>query len=81
MTDNDYAFNICSINFSTRVLNQLLNAGIITIDALLSLDSLDILMKRRGFGKASRTDIIDKMRRNGYTQWADKMDVNSDIVD
>ena len=71
MTDND----ICDIGFSSRVYNHLLYAGIYSVESLLALDSLDILMKRRYFGIASRNEVIQKMRECGYVKWADKMNV------
>jgi len=67
--------SIVEIGFSSRVYNHLLDAGINTVDALLELDSLDILTQRRSFGKASKLEILQKMRVNEYTVWADKMDV------
>jgi len=67
--------NISEIGFSSQVYNHLLDAGINTVEALLALDSLDILTQRRGFGKISKLEIVEKMRQNEYMQWADKMDV------
>jgi hypothetical protein len=66
--------SIIEIGFSSRVYNHLLDAGINTVEALLALDSLDILAKRRSFGKTSKFEIVRKMRQNGYSEWADKMD-------
>jgi DNA-directed RNA polymerase alpha subunit len=66
--------SISEIGFSSRVYNHLLNAGISTIESLLTLDSLDILAQRRSFGKASKLEIVQKMRQNEYVEWADKMD-------
>ncbi|MCL2662812.1 MAG: hypothetical protein FWE83_05700 [Oscillospiraceae bacterium] len=66
--------SIVEIGFSSRVYNHLLDAGINTVEALLALDSLDILTHRRSFGKASKHEIVQKMRQSEYTQWADKME-------
>ena len=62
------------IGFSPRTLNHLLNERLNTIDALLALESLDILIVRRGFGLKSFDEIIIKMRDHGYGEWADKME-------
>jgi len=67
--------SIVEIGFSSRVYNHLLDAGINTVETLLALDSLDILMQKRSFGKSSKIEILHKMRQNDYAQWADKMDV------
>jgi hypothetical protein len=67
--------NIGEIGFSSRVYNHLLDAGINTVEALLALDSLDTLTQRRSFGKASKLEIVQKMRQNEYTEWADKIDI------
>jgi len=67
--------SIIEIGFSSRVYNHLLDAGINTVEALLALDSLDVLSQRRNFGKASELEILQKMRNNEYTEWADKIDI------
>jgi hypothetical protein len=66
--------SIAEIGFSSRVYNHLLSAGINTVESLLALDSLDILAQRRNFGKLSKLEIVQKMRDNEYTQWADKIE-------
>jgi hypothetical protein len=69
--------SIIEIGFSSRVYNHLLDAGINTVEALLALDSLDILEQRRNFGKISRLEVVQKMRLNQYSEWADKIDVGA----
>jgi hypothetical protein len=66
--------SIDEIGFSSRVYNHLLDAGINTVDALLALESLDILIQRKGFGALSILEIVQKMRQNEYTEWADKIE-------
>jgi len=66
--------SISEIGLSPRAYNCLLNVRVNTVDALLSLDSLDVLMKCRNFGRKSRDEIISAMREQGYKEWADKMD-------
>lgn len=61
------------IGLSPRVRNLLLEVDISTVEALLALDTLDILMRIRGFGDKSRDEVISGMRSHGYSEWADKM--------
>jgi len=65
---------IGSLGFSSRINNHLLDAGINTVESLIAIDSFDVLMEKRNFGKKSRLEIIQKMRQLGYNEWADKMD-------
>ena len=67
--------SICDMGISVRVYHHLILSDITTVEALLALDSLDILTKRRNFGNISRMEIIEKMRLLGHTEWADRMDV------
>jgi len=64
---------IGEIGFSSRILNHLLAEGITTVEALTGLESLDILMARRGFGQKSQDEIVTKMRLHGYAEWADNL--------
>jgi len=66
--------SVCKAGFSVRVNNHLLGAGISTVEALLELDTLDVLMARRNFGMKSRDEIISKMRELGYSEWADRVE-------
>ena len=65
--------SIIEIGFSSRVSNHLLEAGINTVEALLSLSSLGRLLEKRNFGKKSFDEIIMIMRERGYCEWADRM--------
>ena len=65
---------IGEIGFTSRTLNHLLSEGLNTLDAILALDSLDVLIVRRGFGLRSLDEIITKMRSHGYGEWADKIE-------
>ena len=65
--------SIYALGVSSRTCSVLSKAGIRTVEALLALNSLNSLMKQRGFGQKSRDEIIKKMRKNGYIEWADKM--------
>ena len=62
--------SIHELGLSPRVCDILINAGISTVEALMAPDSLDRLMKQRGFGIKSRDEIIAKMRRAGFKDWA-----------
>jgi len=64
--------DIIDLGLTTRVYNHLLDAGINTIEALLKPGSIDILMKRRHFGESSYREVINKMRKNGFDEWADR---------
>jgi DNA-directed RNA polymerase alpha subunit len=79
MTDNEDAkiadIYIADMGFSIRVYNHLIDAGFYTAEDLLLPCSLDKLIARRSFGKASRVEIVDKMRQHGYTEWADIMEL------
>ena len=79
MTDNEKAANaeiyIADMGFSVRVYNHLILAGFYTTEDLLSIYSLDVLLKRRGFGQGARMEVISKMRQQGHIEWADRMDV------
>ena len=80
MTDNEDTKNayiyIADMSFSIRVYNHLIDAGFYTAEDLLIPCSLDTLIKRRNFGEASRMEVIDRMRKLGYTDWADSMELN-----
>jgi DNA-directed RNA polymerase alpha subunit len=79
MTDNEKTTftdtYIADMGFSVRVYNHLILTGYYTAEDLLHPCSLDTLITRRGFGKGSRMEVINKMRQQGYTEWADNMDV------
>ena len=65
--------SVYALGVSSRTCSLLSKAGIRTVEALLALNTLDNLMKLRGFGQKSRDELIKKMRKNGYSEWADKM--------
>ena len=65
--------SIFALGVSSRTCSLLSKAGIRTVEALLALNTLDSLMKQRGFSKKSRDELIKKMQKNGYVEWADKM--------
>ena len=79
MTDNEKSKHtdiyIADMGFSVRAYNHLIIAGYYTASDVLLLGSLDPLITRRGFGKASHMEVIDKMRQHGYSEWADRMEV------
>ena len=64
---------IGEIGVSPRVHRLLLEAGVRTVEALLSLESLETLMKSRGFGKKTRDELLKSMREHGHADWVDKM--------
>jgi len=69
--------HVHELNFSSRTANILCEAGKNTVESLLALDSLDELVKYRGVGKKTLAEIIEKMREQGYVDWADRMEVNT----
>jgi len=79
MTDNEKIMHtdiyIADMGFSTRVYNHLIITGYYTAEDLLFPYSLDTLVTRRGFGKGSRMEVINKMRQQGYLEWADRMEI------
>lgn len=63
------------LDLSSRTYNSLIRAGRNKIEDVLAIDSHQRLMAIRGFGTASRDELIVKMREHGYVEWASRMEM------
>jgi len=66
--------SVCDIGLPARAHKALWDSGIHTVESLLSLDSLDAIAEKRGFGQKSLHGIISVMRGLGHNEWADHME-------
>ena len=67
--------DIFSLDLSPKWRFCFYRTGIKKLTDLLTLDNLDIFMNEKGIGAAAITELLDKMREYGCTEWANKMEL------
>lgn len=75
----DLTLNIQStinyLDLSVRSYNCLKRAGKHTVGDILNTENADDLRTIRDFGKKSFEELIEKMEKHGFTDWAEKMKI------
>ena len=68
--------SIYDMDLSVRAFNALIRAGIQDVASILAIDTYGELREIKYLGQKIAADIISEMRRMGFDDWADRMDVD-----
>jgi hypothetical protein len=78
---NPRMLTVFSIGLSSRTANGLVKNGIETVEDIIKIDSYEYLLNLRTFGEKGADDIIACMREEGFSAWADKIELSKQEAD